>query len=83
MVINKPTMFKETAVEKLIEYIRALPADEQKIIAKKIGAKEKKTKTTTGKKPKKKLLEFIAYTKTLPTRLPKNYKFDREEANER
>ena len=76
-------MFKETAVEKLIQYIRALPADEQKIIAKKISGAEKKPKNTGAKKPKKKVAEFIAYTKKLPTRLPKDYIFDREEANER
>jgi hypothetical protein len=76
-------MFKETAVEKLIEYIRALPEAEQKIIARKISTGKKAAKGNSSKKPKKKLMEFIAYTKKLPTRLPKNYKFDREEANER
>ncbi len=76
-------MFKETGVQKLIEYIRTLPADEQKIIAQKISTGEKKARNTNGKKPKKKMLEFIAYTQKLPTRLPRNYKFDREEANER
>ena len=76
-------MFKETAVEKLIDYIRTLPEAEQKMIAQKIKTVKKKAKNSPPKSPGKKVLEFIAYTKKLPTRLPKGFKFDREEANER
>ena len=68
-------MYKETAIEKLIDYIQALPVDEQKIIAQKIGTASKPTQS--------KIQEFVNYTKTLPARLPKGYKFDREDANER
>ena len=68
-------MYKETAIEKLIDYIQALPESEQKIIAQKIG--------TTSKPTKSKIQEFAKYTQSLPARLPKGYKFDREEANER
>ena len=71
-------MFKEKPIEKLIEYIRALPESEQKIIATRIGNSKRKTKSLAGKKSKKKLLEFVAYTKKQPARLPLNYKFDRE-----
>ena len=76
-------MFKETAIEKLIEYIRALPQGDQKIIAQKISISKRDVKKSSKKSPKLKIQEFIAYTQTLPTRLPKNYKFDREAANER
>ena len=71
-------MFKEHATEKLIEYIQALPDKEQKIIARKISAGKKSREDT-----QKKMLDFITYSKKLPARLPKDYKFDREEANER
>jgi hypothetical protein len=72
-------MFKETATEKLIEYILALPKDEQRTIARKI----KKVKAASPKSGQKGMKAFLEYAKTLPTRLPKNYKFNREEANER
>ena len=68
-------MYKETAIEKLIDYIQALPANEQKIIAQKIGTASKPTQSA--------MQEFVNYTRTLPVRLPKGYKFNREEANER
>jgi len=68
-------MYKETAIEKLIDYIQTLPINEQKIIAQKIGTASKPTKSA--------IQEFVNYTKALPVRLPKGYKFDREEANER
>jgi len=76
-------MFKETPVEKLIAYIRSLPDDEQRFIAKEISAPKKAVKSKAAKKTNKKMQAFIEYTKNLPARLPKNYKFDREEANER
>ena len=68
-------MYKETAIEKLIDYIQTLSANEQKIIARKIGTASKPTQNT--------MKEFVNYTRTLPVRLPKGYKFNREEANER
>ena len=76
-------MFKESSVEKLIDYIKTLSAGEQKLIAEKIGVKKKTAKAKRGKKTNKDMQAFIEYTKSLPARLPKNYKFDREEANER
>jgi len=76
-------MFKETAVDKLIEYIQALPKNEQMIIAKKIGVRKKSERGISIKKTQKKILEYVTYSQKLPTRLPKDYKFDREEANER
>jgi hypothetical protein len=76
-------MYKETAVDKLIEYIRALPAGEQKIIAQKISNTKKPEKKSAAKTAKKKIEDFIAYTRKLPTRITTDYKFDREEANER
>jgi len=76
-------MFKESPVEKLIDYIKTLPAEEQKLIVKKISTKKKGSKTKVAKAPGKKIQAFIEYTQNLPARLPKNYKFDREEANER
>ena len=76
-------MFKETAVDKLIEYIQALPKNEQMIIAKKIGVRKKSERGISLKKTQKKILEYVTYSQKLPTRLPKDYKFDREEANER
>jgi hypothetical protein len=76
-------MFKETAIEKLIEYIRALPEGDQKIIVSKIGMSKKETKKATQKSSNRKVEEFLIYTQKLPTRLPQNFKFDREEANER
>jgi hypothetical protein len=83
MELIETAMFKETAVEKLIEYIQALPEDDQRIIAQKISSRKKSGKSVSRKKPTKKMLDFLAYTQKLPARLPKNYKFDREEANER
>ena len=76
-------MFKETAVDKLIEYIQALPKNEQMIIAKKIGVRKKSERGISLKKTQKKILEYVTYSQKPPTRLPKDYKFDREEANER
>jgi hypothetical protein len=76
-------MFKEVPVEKLIDYIKTLPDKEQKLIVKKISAKKKAVKNKPAKKANKKMQAFIEYTQNLPSRLPKNYKFDREEANER
>ena len=76
-------MFKETGVNKLVEYIQILPQNEQKLIAQKIGVKKSKRKIVPAKKAKNNMQEFIAYTEKLPARLPKNYKFNRDEANER
>jgi hypothetical protein len=72
-------MFKEKATDKLIEYIQSLPLSEQKIIAEKITKKNVLLKNASAKN----IQGFIAYTKKFRGRLPKNYKFDREEANER
>lgn len=76
-------MFKESAIEKLIEYIHALPEDEQQVIAENIRVKRKTSTNVRGKTTRKKLEEFVNFIDTLPTRLPKGYKFNREEANER
>lgn len=72
-------MFKETATEKLIEYILALPSDERKVIAREIQSK----KVSPTKNTRKRMKAFIEYTKAFTGRLPKNYRFNREEANER
>lgn len=76
-------MFKETTTEKLIEYIQSLPAKEQRVIVRKIIVKKKDTKVTSAEKSQKKAQQFFEYTKQFSGRLPKGYKFDREEANER
>ncbi len=76
-------MFKENATEKLIEYIQTLPLNEQRIIAESIAKKHSATKKKSDKTAKKKIEDFTAYTKKFIGRLPKDYKFNREEANER
>jgi hypothetical protein len=76
-------MFKETAIDKLIEYIRALPQGDQLAIAQKIKLSAKDASKKISNKSKGKIKDFVMYTQSLPTRLPKNYKFDREQANER
>jgi hypothetical protein len=76
-------MFKETAIDKLIEYIRTLPEGDQLVIARKIMLPQSDTTKTAKNKSKGKIKDFVSYTKKLPARLPKNYKFDREQANER
>lgn len=72
-------MFKESATDKLIEYILSLPQDEQNVIAKKI----KDSAGSSSKEFKKRLKHFVAFTDKATGRLPKNYKFNRDEANER
>lgn len=72
-------MFKETATEKLIEYIMALPDGERKLIVRKIKSRQ----TTPVEGTQKRVKDFVAYTKSFSGRLPKNYQFNREEANER
>jgi hypothetical protein len=76
-------MFKESPVEKLIDYIKTLPDAERQLIAKEITIRKRPAKSKPVKKSHKKMQAFAEYIETLPSRLPKNYKFDREEANER
>jgi hypothetical protein len=76
-------MFKDNATEKLIEYIQTLPLNEQKVIAESIAKTKSTIKPLTKKTTQKKIEAFTAYTKKFTGRLPKNYKFNREEANER
>jgi hypothetical protein len=73
-------MFKETATEKLIEYIQALPNSEQKLIAERISKNKTviKKKSTTGKKPKLSLLKG-KMTKTASSRIDNQIKSLRNE----
>lgn len=82
-MLNFTAMFRETSVEKLIEYIRTLPAGEQKAIAQKMHSSKKAGKATKERPSRKKVQDFISYTSKLPVRITADYKFDREEANER
>ena len=79
-------MFKENSANKLIEYIQTLPVTEQRLIADRISGVKNKTKekvsSVTGQK-KTGTKEMSAFLDSLGHRLPKNYKFNREEANER
>jgi hypothetical protein len=79
-------MFKEDSANKLIEYIQTLSTKEQRLIAERItevkgDAKKKESPATRRKKTHNK--EMSAFLDSLGHRLPKNYKFNREEANER
>ena len=79
-------MFKENSANKLIEYIQTLPATEQKLIAERIsGGKNKANKKVSSVTRQKKtgVKEMGVFLDSLGHRLPKNYKFNREEANER
>lgn len=79
-------MFKENSANKLIEYIQTLPATEQKLIAERISrGKNKANKKVSSVTRQKKtgVREMGAFLDSLGHRLPKNYKFNREEANER
>ena len=79
-------MLKEDSANKLIEYIQTLPAKEQRLIAERISDTQNivsKKKTTLTVRKKTKMKEMSAFLDSLGNRLPKNYKFNREEANER
>ena len=80
-------MFKEKSTEKLIAYIQTLPQKEQTLIVEHIAgaasSKVKKKTAVTHKAKKRGVKEMGAFLDKLGTRLPKNYKFNREEANER
>lgn len=76
-------MLKESAIDKLIEYIRALPENDQITIAQKINGASKSLSRPAKASDGKKMKPFFDYCARLPTRLPKNYKFDRELANGR
>ncbi len=80
-------MLKESdkLTDTLIQIIQALPETNREKIARNIIGKSKskakpKRKVRTKKDEKKK---FADYLDSLGSRLPVNYKFDREEANER
>jgi hypothetical protein len=77
-------MFKEKATEKLIEYIQSLPNEEQTLIAQRIvKTKNKKGKKVTKRNSKAGIKKMGAFLDRLGNKLPENYKFNREEANER
>jgi hypothetical protein len=79
-------MLKEDSANKLIEYIQTLPAKEQRLIAERIsGTKSSsgKKKSTSTERKTAPIKEMSAFLDSLGHRLPKNYKFNREEANER
>lgn len=69
-------------IEKLIAYLQTLPRKQQKQIADAISQKASSSKKPLKAKNKK-MQAFADFIEKLPSRLPKNYKFDREEANER
>ena len=79
-------MLKEDSANKLIEYIQTLSVREQRLIAERIsdfkGNSKKKKPAITGRE-KISGKEMSAFLDSLGHRLPKNYKFNREEANER
>ena len=79
-------MFKESSANKLIEYIQTLPAKEQKLIVEHISGKKttpRKTKGLISGRKKGGIKQMGVFLDGLGHKLPKNYKFNREEANER
>jgi len=84
-------MFREpsTTTEVIIEIIRSLPEKEQAVIVKSITEKKKPAKKAAKEgKAKKTALnpeyeQMEKFLKRYRGRLPKGYKFDREEANAR
>lgn len=83
-------MFKESRTEKIVQEILSLPLNERKIIVARVSKEKKKVTITRSAKTGK----FVQYSHSgfdkmrkhldgLKTCLPKNYKFNREEANER
>ena len=80
-------MLKESdkLTDTLIQIIQALPETKREKIARNITGRLKlksiSIRKVKGNKHKKK--KFADYLDSLGSRLPKNYKFDREEANER
>lgn len=80
-------MLKESdkLTDALIQIIQSLPETKREKIARKIVVrttrKKKISKAATGQK--KKMHDFISHMERYTGRLPKGYKFDREEANER
>jgi len=74
---------KDNIEDALIHLLQSLPDSQQERILKTVGRKKK---TGGGRKVKSyraKANELIAAMKKTRGRLPENYKFDREEANER
>jgi hypothetical protein len=76
---------EDKLTEALIQIIQSLPETKREKIARNIAGKSKlklkpkrKIRAAKGKKQ-----EFGAYLDSLGSRLPKNYKFNRDEANER
>jgi hypothetical protein len=79
-------MFKEESTEKLIAYIQTLPQQQQNLIVKSISAAKtgkRKGSKVPGLNSLKGIKNMGAYLDKLGSRLPENYKFNREEANER
>ncbi len=80
-------MLKENdkLTETLIQIIQSLPETKREKIARNItGKRQVKSKPKRKIRAKKeKFKEFGDYLDSLGSRLPKDYKFDREEANER
>jgi hypothetical protein len=80
-------MFREThsTASKIIELIQTLPEKEQKMIADKLSSSKKKSKKTSAPNGEylKKIEIFQNYVEKHRFKVPKNYRFDREEANSR
>jgi hypothetical protein len=77
-------MLKEDSANKLIEYIQTLSPKEQRLIAERISGNKSsagKKKSTSSDRKKTSIKEMSAFLDSLGHRLPKNYKFNREEAN--
>lgn len=75
---------EDKLTDALIQFIQALPETKREKIARKITPK-KKGKASAKKKTSKKtkVEKLVEHFGTLGNRLPKDYKFNREEANER
>ncbi|MDZ4844312.1 MAG: hypothetical protein SH857_02055 [Chitinophagales bacterium] len=80
-------MLKESdkLTDTLIQIIQSLPETKKEKIARNIfGRKKHKSKINKAASgQKKKMQDFISHMEPYTGRLPKGYKFDREEANER
>ena len=72
--------------EKIIELIQTLPENEQKLIVNKLlpsPSKDQKKTSKDNTSYQKKIERFQKYVEKHRFELPKGYKFDREEANQK
>ena len=83
-------MFKESRTEKIVEEILSLPLSERKTIVARIAKDKKKSVVVRNSKtdkvvqrPSSEFDKMRKHLDGLKSKLPKNYKFNREEANER